>query len=474
MRTKPVKIRAHAVLCRSHSRLRWVSAFVAGFLICVFAASFGTVIGQQTLSPSNQSLQSLHNQFLILKTGSVYNGQIEFSGSKYIVRRSTGATIKFTSSEIDFVADSLDQAYVQLAQRIGPNDILGHQRLTNWTMKNRLTDRAQQQINRLKKLAPTSAMTRLAERQLESLTNPRPKQQLASDQTAASNQARPTGPIRELPNTQPDLASQKQLRLTLESFNETTLRTFNRSIHPKIMNGCAAARCHGNQDNPMRLWRVENRGTNSTGVRRNLHAITQYLNRENPLDSELLTYVSTVHGDMKAAAYDENSFHFYAIRDWVMSTAAMQNRNNGSISDVSQTSYLNGQDAASGESKLQTLSPSSREELATNQTDWPTLPGYESDLPSPVNLNHQKKRFVPRDEFDPAIFNRRFATESAAIRTAKSPSQSLSLQPSPTQQTPSRQPQLPENKKRAEAAVKPRASKIKSLPPLGDDVPNGN
>ena len=69
-------------------------------------------------------------------------------------------------------------------------------------------------------------------------------------------------------------------------------------------------------------------------------------------------------------------------------------------------------------------------------------------IPAPVDLSLEEKRFVPRDEFDPQLFNREFGDRSARLVPAVVP-KALP------------RPLTPKNK------LVP-ATRTQALPPVGD------
>ncbi len=394
----------------------WIMRCIACGLLVSVCAPLAT--GQSAESPP-ESIHSLQTRFLILRTGGVYAGHLELDGGQYVIRRDNGASVRFHQGEVDFVADSMQSAYQRLHSRLEPDDVLGHQRLANWCMRNREFNKARKQLDILRRISRNSSTIRLLERQLANLERSVDE---PTTQPTLPREELPPG-IRRLPRTGLPLATREELEELLDSFSRQSLREFTTSIHNRIVNGCAAARCHGDAGASMRLWRVDNRGgLTSTGVQRNLHAISRFLDRSNPQASPLLQYTSQVHGGMKSPAYDATSHHYHAIRDWVMTTAI-----DGLVPEVAeneeitQTSFLDEPAVAPPTAALPTAG------------DLP---------PSPVDLLSPTERFVPRDEFDPEIFNRKYGNPPPSA-----PPERL----------------LPE-----QPATNPRSRPVRSLPPLDD------
>jgi hypothetical protein len=370
---------------------RYLRCIVAAIWLSLGCSGwYGQTRAQDATERPAATLSTATRQFLVLKTGSVYSGQLEFGGGKYIVHRHNGSSVRFRHGEVDFVTDSLEDAYRRLEARLAVEDVIGHQSLARWCLKYRQLENARRQLERLRQMPGGHKSIRTLERQLQVLASPRPEQ--IPLETAATEME--TGPgIRRLPRTETSMASREELKSTIDSFSRESLRDFNRSVHLRIVNGCTAARCHGDAENPLRLWRVDDGiGMASTGVQRNLHAIAQYIDRQNPEQSVLLRYISGIHADMDAPPYDPQSHHFHAIRDWVLGTGIRTAESKPAEEDsrISRTRF---------------------EDPPMPAADAPQeLPEMQGELiPAPVDLSRNEPRFVARDEFDPAIFNRVYA-----------------------------------------------------------------
>ena len=330
----------HTIINQNQNRLRpglWLATAACFVMLWVWLPDLD----------AQEKVDNYSQQFVVLKTGSVYSGQLEFGGGKYIIHRNNGSSVRFHQGEVDFVTHSLDAAYQQLRSRLDDDDVIGHQRLAQWCLKNRQVENSQTQLALLKRLPGGQKSLKLLERQIKEMANPKSEQ--TPVELAAYTEAVTEG-VRRLPSTKPLLASRDDLKKSLDSYSRESLREFNRGVHQRIVNGGAAARCHGDAENSLRLWRVDNRGgLTSTGIQRNLHAISRYIDRNDPQQSTLLKYVSEVHGDMDAPAYDPTSHHYHAIRDWILGTA-ITGELSGQQPDelISQTGFLDRLQPASG------------------------------------------------------------------------------------------------------------------------------
>jgi hypothetical protein len=91
-----------------------------------------------------------------------------------------------------------------------------------------------------------------------------------------------------------------------------------------LMNNCTAAGCHGPQSTTnFKLTRVAGPSANQRVTQRNLLAALQYIDRENPEHSRLLTQPRGPHGSAKSAIFTQRQAEQYCrMSDWVMGFAA--------------------------------------------------------------------------------------------------------------------------------------------------------
>ena len=101
-----------------------------------------------------------------------------------------------------------------------------------------------------------------------------------------------------------------------------TVETFAQFIQPISMNHCAS--CHGSSsDAKLPLIRVyAGQPTIRRTTQRNLHAALQWVDRENPGASRLLTAASGPHGTAKAPVFtDREVVQYRRLVDWVYHVA---------------------------------------------------------------------------------------------------------------------------------------------------------
>lgn len=375
---------------------------------------------------AGQPVAGWRHEHVILKSGSVFSGIVERTGNVTTVRTDNGAVVRLNHDEIDFVADSLDYAASRLANRI-LDDPVRHAKLAHWCLNYGALAGARRQIDWLIRHGGDpgdignlqSLLDRAqAERDL-ALTVPS-----VDAGMPAPLQLSATSRTRKLPSSVPGLATRAELRQAVESLSRESRKYFTSQIQNRVVAGCAAARCHGDNSTSMRLWgSTGGHGLDSTSAQRNLHAILQQINRRYPESSPFLRYLSLPHGGRTEPVFTPDSREWALIRDWILSTR----RDSPADRELPDTRIVQ----ASWDYPLSREAAGSR-------------PPQPVDLLQPL----QPESTATNDPFDPQAFNRKYAG------------------PRPPAER-SDPPPLPEPQPRPVADAPP-AKRIRPLPPVDD------
>ena len=136
---------------------------------------------------------------------------------------------------------------------------------------------------------------------------------------------------------------------------------------------------------------------------RNLYAALQQLDASQPEASPLLTLPQRRHGTSLTAVFDKNSQkQLHELTAWIKLTLAAPHASPATIPQGAATLSQSGADATP-------KPPTPAETSAGSPTEPPATrvmkPAVDPAEPKPAGGTD---RFVPRDRFDPEIFNRRF------------------------------------------------------------------
>ncbi len=180
-----------------------------------------------------------------------------------------------------------------------------------------------------------------------------------------------------------------QLQELTRSMPSGSLVAFRQQVENVLVRNCA--RCHDSKSVSMPLMHAgKNRNIPRRQSQRNLHSILHYLDRSNPLESPLLKLATTMHGGADTAGLSEDSQEFANLKRWLVLVSdrpELANETNVS-NDVEAGDSING---------IQ---------------EPPKMDTPVKDAQPLKELSPRGDGFIPRDEFDPEIFNRQFGEGS--------------------------------------------------------------
>jgi hypothetical protein len=383
------------------------------------------------ISAENLPLMEDNNStLLILRNGQILEGRITKIKDRYLVDLPDGE-IHIRAADVDFLCRNLEEGYEHKRAVIQAGNWRDHLELARWCHKNTLENQAVAELAAAEVASPHNPLIAVLRRQME------------------PDAASPAKPKNKSPSNEG--TSNEELDRMVRNLPPRTMESFTRTVQPMLMNHCIAAGCHGPQSTTnLRLLRVSAGETASRRLtQRNLATVLQYVDRENPDQSPLLTMPTAPHGTAKNAIFTQRqASQFSRMSDWVIGLGAddpsapaqalvrrepVQNSSSDASADLSTMPRLLPLDArakplaASKKTPDQTtpdaaansneVTPTSYQEppadfLQSNPSRTP-----KSNVPAtiPQRLPNQKvKHGAPlpqeasKDPFDPELFNRRY------------------------------------------------------------------
>jgi hypothetical protein len=183
-----------------------------------------------------------------------------------------------------------------------------------------------------------------------------------------------------------------------------SMERFSAIVQPILLNRCGANQCHGpNAKSAFKLLRPPaGQVASRRFTERNLFAILQQLDASQPASSPLLMLPQRRHGSALTAIFDKNSQkQLDELSAWVQLTLAAPATSPATIS-AGTTTLSQPAVARPAPPVPQSANETSPQKLEGEQTTQPKAAPQEGE--GRANTD----RFVPRDRFDPAIFNRRY------------------------------------------------------------------
>ena len=322
-------------------------------------------------------------QIILLSNSQVLRGNVTLYGDRYLITRSR-SELRIPVKQVERICHDLDEAYIHLNKKACSGSAMDHLLLAQWCLDEGLRNCAHTQLDLAIKKQPDHPRIPLIRRQLHSRN--------LQENNVQARMAQPT-------------VSPKDLEALVHDMPEGTVESFTRTVQPLLMNSCSARACHGSAGaNDFLLHRfTRKQSIPRRGTLRNLHAVMKWIDRERPTDSTLLHYATTAHGTKTNPAsrnppLASHGIPFKRLSGWI---AQFGNgdlpANNVPVATQSlaaRTPFT----SDAGSVKSPSLYNRSREQQNEKIGRRSNKPSY-----SPQKRPH----FLPKDSFDPEIFNRR-------------------------------------------------------------------
>ena len=379
---------------------------------------------------------------LVLSNGNTLSGQVTKTGTQFEVRTRSSRLI-IEQNQVDFVCNTLADAYELKFADTAPDDIEGQQRLFHWCIRNRLWQQAENQIATVQMTDANPEIVEHLRRQLtvqmeQVRKRNEPRERVA--EARSSPNAPPVGQfdpnagrVRQVGHTEvidinplpgpgrvakqssPDaapvmtelqqrMALQREMEEQASNLPKGVVGKYKRQIESNLIVGCYAASCHNTEQVDMPLMVIGRyKSVPKRMSQRNLHAVLKHVDFEDPLQSQLFLSATTAHGGEAKPPFSEGMVEHGNLKRWLLMLATPQAIARYQAKELETQQQL----------EMQTRKQESQADLG----DGMGLPGeirqvsaaipVDTDLPSIPDLKPASV-FVPRDPFDPEIFNRKY------------------------------------------------------------------
>ena len=373
------------------------------------AIIFGIIVTVAANCAADEPAAKLETpQLLLLRNGQSLAGNVSRVGDRYVVA-STNSEIRVPARDVEFVCRDLEAAYQLKRDRIGPRQINAHLDLAEWCLKQRQFSHCADELLDVISVEPDNPRAAVIERRLKNAVAAAKPVVPASATTVAS-------PI-----------SIEQLDRLTREMPAGSVEQFTSTIQPMILNRCAASGCHGSESkSDFRLLRpIVGKATPRRFTQRNLHATMSAVDRDAPLNSPLLKVPRSPHAGGKAPILgDREEASYQQLIAWVKKATNTDDRAApATIRDPSDTlnqktpmpqnlrSAPTIDDAAPPNDDAAAEFPADAAETKSPASQKNSLPPATRTPPKmkPAVRRGAGDTFVPKDPFDPEIFNRRFA-----------------------------------------------------------------
>lgn len=327
-------------------------------------------------------------QVVVLQDGGVMQGRLTRSGDRFVFVRQNGQTF-VPASKVLLVAATLDEAYHKQRARLAPTTADTHLALAEWCLRNDLPAFARRELDEARALEPRHGQLDFFERRLA---------------LAVLRKTRQAAPVAATPTASPPISiSTPAVTTDIGDLPPGAVERFTRKVQPVLVNNCTLGGCHqrgGSQK--FQLERAVLHGmANRRSTMSNLAATLELVDRQQPQQSPLLTVPRQTHGGMKEPILGpRRDAAFRHLYDWVaLVTASATTPTSTEPTEPSETPPVSQESA---DADASTAADDSPIPLADDSTG----------AQPPLRYGTRLVRWQPRDEFDPEIFNRKYAAQA--------------------------------------------------------------
>lgn len=395
------------------SRTLFLAIFASTAALCPWASAADDL----TLAP--------RQGVLLLNNGEVIEGMITPAGDRYDVDLKDGQ-VYIKRVEVARLCRDLAECYAHKRGDIEEDRVQDHLALTEWCLRHGLLDLAEKELDEARAAEPRHPKIRLLETRLSLAKTAPPAAQPASATEKAISPEQLDSRVRNLP--------------------VGTMESFTNNVQPMLLNHCSKTGCHGPRStNALRLERIApNRLAGRHPTQRNLQAALTLVNRDKPEESKLLQSPIRPHGTLKVPVFtDREQAQYRQLVTWVYlvagsrETAArptLEERGAPLLQAISRKDQpvlpepVEGGPVAVTPTSLTAAAAALPGDptAADSENPFPDQAGPHGERPStgvPVSweklrgqallrssqkAGESAREFVPKDPFDPEIFNRRF------------------------------------------------------------------
>lgn len=370
-------------------------------IFAAVAAFFALLSPWANRLPAAEPLRLAPVQGLVLlRNGEVLTGTIARTGDYYHVSK-PGSEIRLKVAEVDRVAETLTELYEEKRGRVRPGKLADRLDLAEWCLAQRLLEQATAELDTAAAIDPEHPKIVLIRRRIVLAQRP-PEEHVAPAAVVDR------GPTKE------------ELDRLVRGLPPHAVESFTSTIQPLLVNNCTTSGCHGpTSQGKLRLLRLSLTGpANRRLTQRNLHAVWQTVNTNDPAASPLLTKPIRPHGKAKGPIFSgHGAAQYRQLVAWVY--AATRQRRPQPVSEEDEppppTLALTTKKKPSlrRPAPAVTAPPLDDEAAASEPDEEPlSLPPDEAGSDAPARHSSEEAQidddYLPVDPFDPEVFNRRF------------------------------------------------------------------
>jgi hypothetical protein len=272
-------------------------------LFCLVALSSSFIQSAAADQPTADEAE----QYAVLRNGEVLNGRIARQGDRFVIA-TPNSEMRVPAREVDFICQSLDEAYGVQRNRLIAGRIDDHLNLADWCLRQKLLGYAAGEVGKAMEIDPRNSRLAVLDRRLK-----REQESAQSNSTPKAATPASAAPVANI--------SADELERLVRSLPGNTVETFTSTIQPMLLNSCATAGCHG--PSPASKFTLLRPATGDLPQRRltqrNLYNTLSWVDHAEPADSKILVAAKQPHGlDNVSSAPGLNYAHYQQLAAWVI------------------------------------------------------------------------------------------------------------------------------------------------------------
>ncbi len=328
---------------------------------------------------------------LLLKNGHVMQGSITKAGDYFVLTLGKSGEVRLPAADVETQCVDLDDAYRYQAALLSNKKAEPHLALAEWCLRYGLKQQAEDQVAFARQSEPENARIAQIELRLKTAAAAPVSSGAKSDRSSTT-------------------VGTRQLEETLAELPKGSMERFSVTIQPMLINRCGANGCHGPsaKSNFHLLRPTAGQMMSKRFTQRNLFTVLQYMDKDHPDESRLVTMPQERHGNTLAPVFDKRSQH--QLDDLIAWGKLLAPKPQAVVlpATIGPAETLLTQSGASAEKNGGKVPPNIAPMNGGGKTDSdkPNAPRAPSvkDIQSEGDGPHA----APRDPFDPEIFNRKY------------------------------------------------------------------
>jgi hypothetical protein len=274
---------------------------------------------------ADDSAPPLPQRIVVLRNGEVLEGQISQQDDRYVVTIENGE-IRLPMRDVDFLCQSLEEAYDVQSKRLTGQRIEDHLRLADWCLQHDLAGGAAQEITAAMAIDPNDLRVQVLDRRLQEMMKT-PLENSSSDEQSPEGE-RNAGPNSNLAGSTAEKTAKPALPVNADELERLarnlpagTVESYSTTILPLLLNHCSTAGCHGvgSQSAFLLLRPTPGTATARRLTLRDLHNTLAWVDHDNPVESKLLSTARKPHGQSTTPIFEtEETLQYKQLVAWVL------------------------------------------------------------------------------------------------------------------------------------------------------------